>query len=343
MARVTINADTYAAQRQGIFFPGVVPSLDGQCVSLIKWFLAEMTDVPNPQAARGDARYVGKRLVAEGLAIEVPYDQRRPGDIITNEYGTYGHIYLQLSGGRVFEENANVGGVARRLIVDGKDSWYVYASRIGSESEAFRRDVHVYRIKSYNDGGDDMPIPNADNYYNRYRKAMIYIRGRDMSREEFNKNFVGNSDLRMLEAMLDSSEADAQVDYANWGRTAKNDNWTGQIQGLTEERDKVNYPKINAATQGLGLPVDATADQIGSSIASLKAEVAGGNEAALKQIIDEKQRQLDEVTGNFGKLATENDNLKAELSVAKGDTELLNGFGKWLTALIARLGLKNKA
>lgn len=145
MAQVAPNADDYAAPRQNIFFPGVVPSLDGQCVSLAKWFMAEMSEVPNPQAARGDARYVGKTLVAQGHAVEVPYDQRRRGDIVCLEYGLYGHIYVQLSGGRVFEENVNWPGVASKIV----DGARVYASRIGSDSESWRHDAHVYRLKTY--------------------------------------------------------------------------------------------------------------------------------------------------------------------------------------------------
>jgi hypothetical protein len=154
MAQVANNADDYAASRLNIFFPGVIPELDGQCVSLAKWFLAEMTSVPNPQAARGDARYVGKTLVAQGHAIEVPYEQRQRGDIICLEYGVYGHIYVQLSGGRVFEENVNWSGVASKIV----DGARVYASRIGSEAEAWRHDFHAYRIKSYNEKGNTMPI-----------------------------------------------------------------------------------------------------------------------------------------------------------------------------------------
>lgn len=111
-----------------------------------------MTSVPNPFSARGDARYVGQTLVRQGLAIEVPYTDRRRGDVICYEYGTYGHIALQLSGGRVFEQNVNLGGVASK-IVDGER---VYASRIGSENEVWRvgKNAHVYRIKSYNEQGE---------------------------------------------------------------------------------------------------------------------------------------------------------------------------------------------
>jgi hypothetical protein len=155
MAQVANNADDYALPRQNIFFPGVVPSLDGQCVSLEKWFLAEMTSVPNPQAPRGDAKLVGRTLVNQGHAVEVPFSDRRRGDIVCQEYGTYGHVYIQLSGGNVFESNVNMGGVSSKII----DGERVYASRIGSEKEAWRigKNPHVYRIKSYNEIGDNMP------------------------------------------------------------------------------------------------------------------------------------------------------------------------------------------
>lgn len=142
---VANNADDYANPRLNQFFPGVVPSLDGQCVSLVKWFLQEMTNVPNPQAARGDARYVGKTLVNQGHAIEVPFDQRRRGDIITYEYGVYGHIGVVLSGNRTFEQNVNWAGVASKIV----DGSRVYASRIGSIGESWRHDMHIYRIKTY--------------------------------------------------------------------------------------------------------------------------------------------------------------------------------------------------
>lgn len=83
--------------------------------------------------------------------------------------------------------------------------------------------------------GEDMPIPDSDNYYNRYNKAMQYIRGRGMSREEFSKNFVGNTDLNMLEKMLDSQEADEFTSDGNLGKTARINNWQQQIYDLQEK------------------------------------------------------------------------------------------------------------
>jgi hypothetical protein len=159
MPRIANNADDYANARVGIFFTasGESPAdgdLTGQCVTLVKWFLAEMTDVPSPFAARGDARYVGQTLVAQGYAVEVPFDQRQRGDIICMEEGTYGHIYVELSDNKVFEENVHWSGVPSR-VVDGST---VYASRIGSENETWRFNRHAYRINSYNEGGTDMKV-----------------------------------------------------------------------------------------------------------------------------------------------------------------------------------------
>lgn len=237
MPRITANADTYAATRQNMFFPcdgvtGRSGYLDGQCVTLVKWFMAEMSDVPNPFGARGDARYVGRTLVAQGHAVEVPYSERRRGDIITNEYGTYGHIYVQLSGGRVFEENANFYPQVQRKIVDGS---YVYASRIGSEGESFRHDIHVYRLKTYKEeGSDQMIIQNADNWYGRCAKTHWLIRGRDLSRETFN-SFVGQDFLHFVEACSDDPEADRVQGWQNLGAVAARDDWQGQINRLTEQ------------------------------------------------------------------------------------------------------------
>lgn len=150
MAQVAISADEYAISRQNIFFKTIYASLEGQCVTLTKCFMEDMTSVPNPHAARGDAKLVGKTLVAQGHAVEVPFSERKRGDLICYEYGTYGHIATQLSGGRVFEQNVNMGGVQSK-IVDGER---VYASRIGSENESWRvgKNPHIYRLKSYKEG-----------------------------------------------------------------------------------------------------------------------------------------------------------------------------------------------
>lgn len=153
---VAANADDYANDRLNIFFPGLTPDLDGQCVSLVKWFMQEMSNVPDPQAARGDARYVGQTLVNQGHAVEINWADRKRGDIVCYEYGTYGHIGVILSGNRTFEENVNWSGVASKTV----DGATVYASRIGDMAEAWRtgKNPHIYRLNTYTEG-DPMGVP----------------------------------------------------------------------------------------------------------------------------------------------------------------------------------------
>ncbi|MEC5150860.1 hypothetical protein [Cryobacterium sp. GrIS_2_6] len=74
-------------------------------------------------------------------------------------------------------------------------------------------------------------IQDADNYRARANKSFQMIRGRSMGDGEF-EPWIGKDFLSLVEALEDNPEADAQVDFANWGRTAKNDNWQGQITDL---------------------------------------------------------------------------------------------------------------
>lgn len=146
----------------------------------------------------------------------------------------------------------------------------------------------------------EMPIPNTDNFYWRYRKAMQYIRGRDMSREEFNKNFVGNTDLGMLEAMLDNPEADANFDSANVGRVAKRDNWPGQIHALQDQ--------VNAL-----------------------------NKRPTQEQLDTLQKQMTELSNSAKEAVAERDKLKAqaEADTLAGDT-FLRRLGQLITKFIKK-------
>lgn len=173
MPRIDDNAEVYASKRLNIFFPAhnqtpVDGNLTGQCVTLNKWFLAEMTDVPAPFSARGDARYVGQTLVNQGHAVKVPYADRRRGDFAVFEYGQWGHIGVLLDADRIFEQNVNVAGVKRRWV----DGAYVYSSRVGRLSESWRPvQATIYRIKSYNEkGADDMIAPTEQEVYTAFRR-----------------------------------------------------------------------------------------------------------------------------------------------------------------------------
>lgn len=218
---VANNADDYTNGRVGHFFTAnnqtpADGNLTGQCVTLVKWFLAQMTGVPDAFSARGDARQVGKTLVNQGHAVEVSWNQRQRGDIICYEYGTYGHIAVQLSGGRVFESNVNWPGVASK-IVDGER---VFASRIGNEQETWRHDAHVYRIKSYNEKGAPMPEPTVEKVSLPTARILAYsILGRNgvtnpvnalagQCDEDLNANHVGQDFTQTyVRGLYESSEA----------------------------------------------------------------------------------------------------------------------------------------
>jgi len=128
---------------------------------------------------------------------------------------------------------------------------------------------NVTTSQTTNQGGADMPIPNADNYHWRYNKAMVNIRGRELSRDEFNKNFVGRSDLAMLEAMLDNAEADANVNHAKVGKQAIAENWQKQIadtkKQLADEIAKDVGLTKNLADQNIKI------DELNKQITSLQA------------------------------------------------------------------------
>jgi hypothetical protein len=79
---------------------------NGQCVSLIKALL-EYLGVPNPYAARGNAKDVGDTLVRQDIAergkgwltVAVNRSMGNIGGV------TYGHIWLDLTGEANFEQN----------------------------------------------------------------------------------------------------------------------------------------------------------------------------------------------------------------------------------------------
>jgi hypothetical protein len=170
------NADDYTSGRIGIFFPasstpwpgtGNDGDLTGQCVTLNKWFLAEMTDVPAPFSARGHARYFGDTLVSQGHAIEVSAANARRGDFVIWQYGQYGHIAVLLSNGRIFQQNALVTGAASKIVAGSR----VYASTVvkmypilGGVAPRF------YRIKTYKEKGkEDMVTASGVDRIFRFR------------------------------------------------------------------------------------------------------------------------------------------------------------------------------
>ena len=168
------NTDDYAARRLGIFFPGSSNGtmddgdLTGQCVSLVKWFGAEMCQLPNPGAARGNAKDFGNTLVNQGLAYEVAANQRAQGDLVVwpLDGGGYGHIGVLLSGDRVFEQNVALPGSSTRVVAGNA----VYSSRIDPLYASWRRGgARFYRMRNY---VGNRPAVSDDQIKQVYREVL---------------------------------------------------------------------------------------------------------------------------------------------------------------------------
>lgn len=254
------TADDYAGPRQNIWFTAnnATPAdgnLTGQCVTLVKWFFNDMIPgFPNPFAARGNARDMGHNLVAQGLATEVPFNERRRGDVICYEYGTYGHTGIQLSGGRVFESNVNWPGVATKLDSTGDR---VYASRIGSEAEAWRvgKNAHVYRLKGYNEGEVMATIQRGDvdaiwaTFFPKPPKEEDYAYAVGKTWEEYIKAIMGDPRMHPQKEDVDRlwtqwvDKAPGPQDY----QFAKGASWSAYINALLEFPPSISVKELHEA------------------------------------------------------------------------------------------------
>jgi hypothetical protein len=104
---------------------------------LLKAFLAELTGVPTPYSARGNAIDFGNTLVSQGYAQPVTdCSQLTPGDILVYDEGTlYGHIALYIGDNQLFEENCALPPATKTP----NGTW---TSRIGD----YRPATYIYRL-----------------------------------------------------------------------------------------------------------------------------------------------------------------------------------------------------
>ncbi len=181
------NASMWAVTQLNKFFRGYPASLTGQCVSLVKWFLQEMTSVPNPQAARGNAKDFGNTLVAQGHAKRVSSVLRKRGDLAVwpLDGGGYGHIGVLASRNTVFEENVGLKGTPSKVVAGQR----VYASRIDPLSAFWRvGKPKFYRVKTYkeappyvvkynNSNIRKRPSTHSEVYKNVRKGFVVYVQG----------------------------------------------------------------------------------------------------------------------------------------------------------------------
>lgn len=148
-------------------------------------------------------------------------------------------------------------------------------------------------------------VQNADNYYWRYGvKLAEQIRGRQLSREEFNKFLVGKTDLQAIEILSDDAEADRALQAQRVGQLAIKDDWQGQIYRLIAQVNELNTRPTKAQLEAL----QAQVKEMGTSIDNANKRA----ENALKELEEAKAK-------------------------ASEDTKLLDETGNWLTKLFNRL------
>ena len=330
---VAANADDYTNGRVGIFFPAnnstsADGNLTGQCVTLDKWFFAEMCDgFPSPFAARGDARYVGINLVAQGLATEIPAGQQQRGDVVCYEYGQYGHTGILLSGNRLFQENANVAGATRKVLSDGT---VVYSSTIvtlypslGGVAPKF------YRLKNYSEGGS-MANPNNGDVVN----ILGQLWGRAPNPEDY--GYANQSWHDAIYGMLAAypwvnRKHILDIDYPQ--AVKDRDNATG----IAETRSS-NFQRICDATVVDRLPDEqVTTDNIIAKYNQM-AQAAASVEDLKAQVASLSTRPTEDDVAALKQAANDaNAKLIALQQQQADDTATGNAFMRWIGGILAKL------
>lgn len=248
--------------------PAPYQDLSGQCVTLIK-VLMDFLGVPNPYAARGNAISVNDTLLRQGIAnngkgwltIVVNRDMGYIGGV------HYGHIWIDLAGESNFESNG-----ARAL----------YTTKNTRPIQQGQQFVNLDKYII----GDEMPIPDADNYYWRYgQKLATFVRGRQLSRDEFRRALVGKSDLTAVEILSDDVEADRTQQAQEVGQLAIRDNWQQQIYNLQD------------ALKGRPTPEQLAA--VNANLAEMSKKLNEANEVAGVKI--EENKKLSEKIAEYEK------------------------------------------
>lgn len=207
---------------------------------------------PNGKAGayhRGDDRAMpsGTPVIVNGTVIGLSGNTGMSG-------GPHLHLGKYVNGADVNPNEQGFDLVNPKVIATGYDQYngnYVKlqdASAVWVYLHLSKINVSVGQVLQ----GDDM-IPDHDNWYWRFNKLMLQIRGREISREEFRKNFVGQPTFKMVEVLSDDQEADRALQAQTVGQVAMRDKWDQQIYALqaavndlSTRPSKVEYAKALA-------------------------------------------------------------------------------------------------
>lgn len=230
--------------------------LNGQCVCFIK-NLMEFLGVPNPYAARGNAKDAGDIYIAQGIGTS----GRGWLTVCVNRSmgGGYGHIWVDLLNEGNYESN---GATPLRVTKNTRP--------IGQAQQFINFDKWVQ-------GDNQMIIQNADNWYGRCNKTHQLIRGRELSRATFNA-YVGRDFLHFVEDCSDDPEANTVQNWQTVGKIAVNDKWQQQIYDLQAALKKA--PSTAEIDKAKKQAADLQAQMV---IAQKNAEVAEKKSAEMSQ------------------------------------------------------------
>lgn len=109
-------------------------------------------------------------------------------------------------------------------------------------------------------GGDKVITVHDDGFWREYvRKLFLLGQGKNISEQDF-QHWVGKDAVNMVDQVLNNPLADQQIDWSKWGKTAKEDDWPGQIRAATETVVELQG-KLAAGQSVTQEEIDALADR----------------------------------------------------------------------------------
>ena len=262
--------------------------LDGQCVSLVKWFLNDNCAVQNPFGARGHAKDVGDTLVSQGYAYKVgsPIE----GDIVVwkKDAGNYGHIGVYIGNNQVFESNAGVAGAPSKYV----NGSLVYGATINALNASWRKGgADYYRVRSYKGLAQAVNNSNNNNQGGTMDKTTLEV-ARILSYTILGRKnaLKGADDTDIKKNHLNHVLSNAYIKelfYSTEATNARNnaqknlDNLNNKIKSLETEKKNLNSALATAKEQNKfdlehianqNAEIDGAAERIKALEAELEAK-----------------------------------------------------------------------
>lgn len=143
------------------------------------------------------------------------------------------------------------------------------------------------------EGSQDVKIENADNWYHRMNKLAVQLMNREITRPEFEQNFVGNEAWKMVEIMSDNQEAGVASSVQHIGNLAIAEKWPEQIATYKKDAEfatgvaNTRGDRLNQLAKLLGAKDSDDFDTMKTKVEELKNTQGGGispeDSAAIKE------------------------------------------------------------